>query len=236
MEFHMINITYAALHMRAQTEKNDIFMQRRLYIDEEHTALDIFRFAVFFNRWCQREISPKDLTNVSARGAKNFISLCRGGSVCIVHTFHPLVPLYNLERFYFIFVKQKLQKKYFRVVHSSVPPIPPYRYRYQADDSYQYRYWYCSNLQPIPILVSVWDRNRYQVYLHVICLVLVPYQYRYQYRYRYRFGCLSSIGMKHQPGIGIGMNVRSGIGISIGGTLPSLMTRVPEPLSEASIS
>ena len=39
MEFHMIDITYAAL--------NDIFMQRRLYIDEAHTALDIFRFAVF---------------------------------------------------------------------------------------------------------------------------------------------------------------------------------------------
>ena len=28
--------------------KDDIFMQRRLYIDEAHTALDIFRFAVFF--------------------------------------------------------------------------------------------------------------------------------------------------------------------------------------------
>ena len=27
--------------------KDDIFMQRRLYIDEAHTALDIFRFAVF---------------------------------------------------------------------------------------------------------------------------------------------------------------------------------------------
>ena len=29
--------------------KEDIFMQRRLYIDEAHTALDIFRIAVFFN-------------------------------------------------------------------------------------------------------------------------------------------------------------------------------------------
>ena len=29
-------------------KKDDIFMQRRLYIDEAHTALDIFRFAVFF--------------------------------------------------------------------------------------------------------------------------------------------------------------------------------------------
>ena len=28
--------------------KDNIFMQRRLYIDEAHTALDIFRFAVFF--------------------------------------------------------------------------------------------------------------------------------------------------------------------------------------------
>ena len=27
--------------------KDDIFMQIRLYIDEAHTALDIFRFAVF---------------------------------------------------------------------------------------------------------------------------------------------------------------------------------------------
>ena len=29
-------------------KKDDIFMQRRLYIDEAHTVLDIFRFAVFF--------------------------------------------------------------------------------------------------------------------------------------------------------------------------------------------
>ena len=29
-------------------KNEDIFMQRRLYIDEAHTALDIFRFAVFF--------------------------------------------------------------------------------------------------------------------------------------------------------------------------------------------
>ena len=28
--------------------KDDIFMQGRLYIDKAHTALDIFRFAVFF--------------------------------------------------------------------------------------------------------------------------------------------------------------------------------------------
>ena len=30
------------------SRKDDIFMQRRLYINEAHTALDIFRFAVFF--------------------------------------------------------------------------------------------------------------------------------------------------------------------------------------------
>ena len=29
-------------------KKDDIFMQRWLYIDEAHTVLDIFRFAVFF--------------------------------------------------------------------------------------------------------------------------------------------------------------------------------------------
>ena len=38
----MRNCTYA------ETEKNNILMQRRLYIDEAHTALDIFRFAAFF--------------------------------------------------------------------------------------------------------------------------------------------------------------------------------------------
>ena len=31
-------------------KKDDIFMQRRLDIDEAHTALDIFRFAAFFNK------------------------------------------------------------------------------------------------------------------------------------------------------------------------------------------
>ena len=30
-------------------KKDDIFMQRRLYIEEALTALDIFRFAVFFS-------------------------------------------------------------------------------------------------------------------------------------------------------------------------------------------
>ena len=34
---------HARLH-----RKDDIFMQRRMYIDEAHTALDIFRFAFFF--------------------------------------------------------------------------------------------------------------------------------------------------------------------------------------------
>ena len=44
MEFHMINVIYVALPMHACTNKKDaIFMQRRLYIDEAHRALDIFR-------------------------------------------------------------------------------------------------------------------------------------------------------------------------------------------------
>ena len=45
MEFHMINITYVALHMREQTEKTTSSCK-----DEAHKALDmdIFRFAVFF--------------------------------------------------------------------------------------------------------------------------------------------------------------------------------------------
>ena len=34
-------------HARTK-RKDDIFMQRRLYIDEAHTVLDIFRFAAFF--------------------------------------------------------------------------------------------------------------------------------------------------------------------------------------------
>ena len=33
---------------KCTNRKDNIFMQRRLYIDEAHTALDIFRFAVFF--------------------------------------------------------------------------------------------------------------------------------------------------------------------------------------------
>ena len=44
MEFHMINTQHCTC---AHKQKIDIFMQRRLYIDEAHTALDIFRFAVF---------------------------------------------------------------------------------------------------------------------------------------------------------------------------------------------
>ena len=35
-------------HARSN-KKDNIFMQRRLYIDEAHTALDIFRFAVFLS-------------------------------------------------------------------------------------------------------------------------------------------------------------------------------------------
>ena len=40
MEFHWINMMYAALTMRRE---DDIFMQRQPYIDEAHTVLDIFR-------------------------------------------------------------------------------------------------------------------------------------------------------------------------------------------------
>ena len=58
MEFHMINITYAALHNAHEltNRKDNIFMQIRLYIDEAHTALDIFRFAVFFYSGIQKDI------------------------------------------------------------------------------------------------------------------------------------------------------------------------------------
>ena len=48
MEFHRINIIYAALPLRAQTEKTTFSCKDDLYIDEAHTALDIFHFAVFF--------------------------------------------------------------------------------------------------------------------------------------------------------------------------------------------
>ena len=62
MELHMIYIIYAALSMREQTEKRHFHAKttsaklyiyigvgsRDLYIDEAHTALDIFRFVIFF--------------------------------------------------------------------------------------------------------------------------------------------------------------------------------------------
>ena len=41
MEFHMINIMYAALPIRAPTEKTT-FSCKDDYIDEAHRALDIF--------------------------------------------------------------------------------------------------------------------------------------------------------------------------------------------------
>ena len=44
-------------HVRTN-RKDDIFMQRRLYIDEAHTTLDIFRFTVFFHQ-CFNQISLK---------------------------------------------------------------------------------------------------------------------------------------------------------------------------------
>ena len=46
------NVHFAREHLytaHARTNrKDDIYMQRRLFIDEAHTALDIFSFAVFF--------------------------------------------------------------------------------------------------------------------------------------------------------------------------------------------
>ena len=45
----MIDIIYAALPMRAQTEKMTFSCKDDCtYIDKAHTALDIFRFAVLF--------------------------------------------------------------------------------------------------------------------------------------------------------------------------------------------
>ena len=44
----MINIVHGGIAHAVTNRKDDIFMQRRLYIDEAHMALDIFRFAVFF--------------------------------------------------------------------------------------------------------------------------------------------------------------------------------------------
>ena len=62
MELHIVNIIYATLLMCAQTKRQHFHTKttsaklyiyngvaaRDLYIDEAHTALDIFRFAVFF--------------------------------------------------------------------------------------------------------------------------------------------------------------------------------------------
>ena len=61
MELHMINTIYAALPMHTETKKTTFSCyddyckavhiywsgDRDLYIDEAHTALDIFRFAAF---------------------------------------------------------------------------------------------------------------------------------------------------------------------------------------------
>ena len=62
IELHMINIIYAALPIRDQQKRQYFHSKatgaklyiyigvgpRDLYIDKAHTALDIFRFAVFF--------------------------------------------------------------------------------------------------------------------------------------------------------------------------------------------
>ena len=58
---HMINIIYAALPMHGQTEKTTsaklyIYIgvrARDLYVDEAHTALDIFHFVAFFTSKCK---------------------------------------------------------------------------------------------------------------------------------------------------------------------------------------
>ena len=42
MEFHMINITYAALHVHAETEKKTFSCKDDCTLTK-HTALDIFR-------------------------------------------------------------------------------------------------------------------------------------------------------------------------------------------------
>ena len=62
MEFHMINIMYALIPTHAKRKYN-IFMQRRLYIDEVYTALDIFHFAVFFIDIYYRD-SKKQILNM----------------------------------------------------------------------------------------------------------------------------------------------------------------------------
>ena len=43
--------------------KDDIFVQRRLYIEEAHMGLDIFRFAVFF---CLYSVSLGDALTTAA--------------------------------------------------------------------------------------------------------------------------------------------------------------------------
>ena len=63
----MVNIIYAALFMRAQTVKTTstkLYIYngvgaRDLYIDEAHTALDIFRFAAFFFTLYNNKTSEK---------------------------------------------------------------------------------------------------------------------------------------------------------------------------------
>ena len=56
MELHMINIIYAALPMRGQTNAKTIRAKLYIYIgvgarDEAHmAALDIFRFAAFLDQ------------------------------------------------------------------------------------------------------------------------------------------------------------------------------------------
>ena len=74
MELHMVNIIYAGLLIPAQTEKMTFHAKttsaklylynglgaRDLYIDEAHTALDIFRFAAFL---CHDQTWARSHTN-----------------------------------------------------------------------------------------------------------------------------------------------------------------------------
>ena len=73
MEFHMMNITYAALHMRAQTWKDKIYMQRWLYVDKAHTAVDIFCFGVFF--FTQHNIKKQHNTRTKPRVGRWYSTL-----------------------------------------------------------------------------------------------------------------------------------------------------------------
>ena len=71
MEFHMINMMYAALPMLAQTKKTTFSCKDDcMYIDEAHTALDIFPTAPFILLCCL--LFSK---SINGGGSKKTISL-----------------------------------------------------------------------------------------------------------------------------------------------------------------